>query len=1454
MVKPVYRVLACVLAVLSSSSVWAQSTWDVFSYRAQWSPGEPVSLNVYASPQVRLSASVWPGRLVSQPPDTAPSASQMPLQDQPVIRNISLPPRARRSSTMRDLVLPALKEGLYQVQVTDNKRVVRIPINITRLALIARQNRDTLYVQAVDMRSGAPLSGARLWLRSQSLSEKRTDAHGLARFEVPTGTQPFVWGQYGSSVAWFNAAEPRPSADLRGYLYTERPVYRPGQTVYFRGIVRSLSGRQLAGTVAEVSFQPAGEESSVTVQCLCSARGVFHGSLTLSPYANPASWSAQVRFSQGDTVLSADMEIPGFDVAAYRKPDYSVKIAPLRDRVLGGQQIPFRITARLLSGEPLAGVRVFVQPMRSDWLDGTDGYSGYSETVGDEVELLTGPDGSVIAPIRAWALPHPYRLSVMARVMDASGRSEVADGGVDVLPGDIEPVCEVQDRFPVAGRPTAVRVSIRPSAGSSQHRAAVAVSIYRLTYNARSGATREERVWRWNGAMQTQTPVTLNPVLNRAGMYRINMQATDPDGRNWSVSDWMWVEKPGETPDVPTRQLSLRVDRQTARPGDTLHAVVTSPGASGVLMTIEGSRLHEARWVSMRQGVGRFDVVLTEAHQPGIVIAVSSVSNGNVTTAEHIVTSPRTDRQLSVTVEPHPVASRPGETTTVAVTVTDAVGAPAPAELSIGAVDEGIYLVRSEPGPTAFEALWGARANEVQSFSSIDAAFAAGPGKEAAMAEMAGDNAKSANPAVRRRFVDTALWAPDVLTDPDGKATVELTLPDNLTTWRIKATAVGDGGTVGVGSGSVRASLPVSARLTVPRFLRAGDSARIAVIGYNHTDAPQSVGLKLDSSEPTALKVPRIPGDVTPAGSQSMLPAWLSSPRPGVVLITGTALTPEHSDAMEWPVTIQPAGLTQTRVQAVSVSGKTTVTLPAPDNGSTRRQVTVRVERGAAAMAHAGAQWLLKYPYGCIEQTCSPVLAVCALLDMSKRLGVTLPDAEAYRQQAEARIARILGAQNTYDGWRWTSLSWGGGDALWSAYALATLQTARQSGFAVPDQAIRSGLEAMSRLAVQHGAPASQKPEAIQRWLLQQDARAAVLAQITGSDPQLANRLADRLFSIRAKLSTSARCDLASALWTLGRRDQALAIRNELINGRIQSGGMSYWRERPRVDLMWYGQDTLATARVLRLLLDTGMTPNEPLVAAVVRWLAAARRGNGAWQSTNDTAAIVQALALTASAGQSESGTVSVETASGPAGTLTWSPTDLFTEPTLTLTGDQVRTQTLQITSSAPTHVTVSVEDELAIGRTPRGDQVRVTRAWYRAIPRQNPKRGETAYQLTPLRGAVRQGEALHVKLVITSAVDLGNMLVVDPLPAGMEALEIDNNELWPSGYWFGAREIYDDRVAWLMPELLRGIPQVLWYTVRAQFAGTFHAPPTEVQSMYLPGVGGYGPARQMQIETRGTP
>ncbi len=1454
MAKSFCNLTACLLAVIASCAARSQSGWDVFSYRTQWAPGEPVSLSVYAAPQIRLNASIWAARPLNQPPDAAPSASQMTLMQQPVVRNVTLPPRPRRGNTMRDLMLPALKEGVYQVQVTDGKRITRIPINITRLALVARQHRDTLWVQAVDMRSGAPLTGARIWLRSQSVTEQRTDASGMARFTVMSGTQPLVWGQYGQSVAWFHAAEPQSVADLRGYLYTERPVYRPGQTVHFRGIIRSQTGRPLAGTEAAVSFQPSGDESSVTVNCVSSARGVFHGSFTLSPYANPSSWSAQVRFTQGDTVLPAELEIPGFDVAAYRKPDYAVKVAPTRARVLGGQQIPFQISARLLSGEPLVGARVFVQAMRSDWLDDTDGYSGYSETVGDEIELRTGADGSVITPIRAWALPHPYRLSVMVRVMDASGRSEVSEGGIDVLPGDIEPVCEVLDRFPAAGRPAPIRVSIRPSSGSRHRSGTSAVSIYRSTYNARTNASREERVWRWSGAMQTHNPVTLNPVLSRSGMYRVQMQATDPEGRNWSISDWMWLERAGESPDVPDRQLSLRVDQQTGKPGDTLHAVVTSPGASGVLMTIEGSRLHEARWVPLRQGVGRFDITLTTEHQPGIVIAVSSVRNSSVTTAEHTVTSPQTDRQLNVTVQADPAASRPGATTSIAVTVTDAKGKPAQAEVAIGAVDEGIYLIRSESGPSAFEALWGARPNEVQSFSSIDASFAAGPGKEAAMAGMGGEDVKSRNPAVRRRFVDTALWAPEVLTDPDGKATVELPLPDNLTTWRVKATAVGDGATVGDGTGAVVSALPVSARLSVPRFLRAGDSARIAVVGYNHTDTPLPLGLMFDSTEPTALKVPCLTDDLTPAGSQRVLPAWLSFPRPGTVLITGTAITPELSDAMEWPVTIQPAGLTQTRVQAVSVTGNAQAALPVPVAGDKRHKVTVRVERGAAAMAHAGTQWLLKYPYGCIEQTCSPVLAVCALLDMSKRLGIPLPDEEVYRQQVESRIARILAAQSLYDGWRWTNMSWGGGDALWSAYALHTLQTARQNGFAVPEQAIRSGLEAMSRLAVQHGAPASQKPEAVQRWLLRQDARAAVLAQITGSDPPLANRLADRLFGIRTQLSTSARCDLASALWKLGRRSQAMTLRTELINGRIQTGGLSYWRERPRVDLLWYGQDTLATARVLRLLLETGMSASEPMVQGAVRWLTGARRGNGVWLSTNDTAAAVQALALTASAMTTAAGELSVSTPSGPAGTLTWSGSDLFAEPELTLSGEQAQATSLHFLASTPVQVVVAVEDELAAGRTPRGEHVRVTRAWYRAVPRKSPKRGEPAYELTPLRGPVRQGEALHVKLVITSAADLGNVLVTDPLPAGMEALEIDNNDLWPSGYWYGMREIYDDRVAWLMPELLRGVPQVLWYTVRAQFAGAFHTPPTEVQSMYLPGVGGYGSARQMQIEAGATP
>src|SRR5262249_36648858 len=105
--------------------------------------------------------------------------------------------------------------------------------------------------------------------------------------------------------------------------------------------------------------------------------------------------------------------------------------------------------------------------------------------------------------------------------------------------------------------------------------------------------------------------------------------------------------------------------------------------------------------------------------------------------------------------------------------------------------------------------------------------------------------------AIRTNFNPLAAFSPAVKTGPDGKATIELKLPDNLTRYRVVAIAVAGDKQFGKGESAITARLPLMVRPSPPRFLNFGDTFKLPVVLQNQTDAPLTVKVAARSANAT---------------------------------------------------------------------------------------------------------------------------------------------------------------------------------------------------------------------------------------------------------------------------------------------------------------------------------------------------------------------------------------------------------------------------------------------------------------------------------------------------------------------------------------------------------------------------------------------------------------------------
>ena len=421
-------------------------------------------------------------------------------------------------------------------------------------------------------------------------------------------------------------------------------------------------------------------------------------------------------------------------------------------------------------------------------------------------------------------------------------------------------------------------------------------------------------------------PCTLTPPAG--GTYRITATVTDDAGRVSRSETTRWVSGAEAIPSrtVDHEVLTLVPDAEEYRPGQTAQLLVQAPFAAGTgLIVTDRGPVTSTATFELVDGSAIVPVAVGDDDVPNINVSIEVAGSTPRTAADGAIVEGAPDRPafatgtvtlpvstasrvLDVTATPADAQLTPGAETTLDVQVAAPDGAPvAGADLLVMVVDEAVLALSgyelADPAssfyaalPTEIEALYGrdgivlvdpaalleGTGGEGDGDDSGGAAattaaagtIAAGGEEAAAPADMAYDQAAAESDrssaqvsdpvAVRSNFESVALYAPDVTTDADGHAAVDLPLPDNLTRYRVMVVAAAGTQQFGTGEANVTAELPLMVRPTAPRFLNFGDRAELPVVVQNNRNAPLDADVVVESAN--------LGADV-PAGVRVTVPA-----------------------------------------------------------------------------------------------------------------------------------------------------------------------------------------------------------------------------------------------------------------------------------------------------------------------------------------------------------------------------------------------------------------------------------------------------------------------------------------------------------------------------------------------------------------------------------------------------
>lgn len=1394
-------------------------------------------LSVFAVDQ----AGLLDGGIDPDRPETVPADALKRVGE----RTVTLKKERMSFYRSASLQLQPLPPGLYLVEATDGKASARSTFLVTRLGLVAKSSAAETLLFAADLVDGRAVGGVAIrtvpvtdGASAAAKPAGTSDAAGLVK--VPAGDGGVrVVAKHGDQLAFLNLARGRGeegAAPLKGYLYTERPAYRPGQTVYFKGVVRKTVGEGYALPGIDkvrVRVTDSGEQTLLEREVVVSARGSFHGEFAL-PGQPPLGDYTITAESGGKSWQSS------FKVLEYRKPEFEVRAAvPARFNV-GGDTVPVLLKARFYFGAPVADAKVAWRMYASPYFRSSDErgqggddeegyqYGGYADLLG-EGEATTGADGTVSIPITTERVEDPRSCTVELDVTDAAGRVVSSSVGFVLTPSLIDVSVRPLAYLSSPGRPTDIALTAATWEGKPL-RARLAVAVEEQVYDRKTHISSYRKLAEREVETDADGRAVMGQVFPRPGYWRVTATTIDQRGLKATGAGWVWVWKEGFAWETSYRELEVELDKKLYRPGDTARLIVKSPapGAS-LLLTVEGREIYSQRVVPLNGSVEVVEIPVTEAHAPYVFVSAVMIHQGRFYSRTRTLRVDSSPDLLELKVKADKPVYAPGETVRLSVAAAGTDGRPREAELSLAVVDEALYAVAPERQADIYRFFRGTREHLVTTFNSFPRVYLGGAPKAKAASVM--DELKGIK--VRKVFKDTACWLPVLETGQDGRAYAEFALPDNLTTWRATAVGHDDQSEFGTGREKFIARLDVMARLQPPRFLVAGDRVMVPGIITNMTDSGRRVTGVFETERLTLFGDRRFDGEVAPGGTLRR-DAEVRADASGEALLRMRALAGDRGDAMELSLPVHPLGIRRVSEGNIALresAGETTVRFPenALAEGALLR---ITVAPTLTASLNESLKELIDFPYGCTEQTMSRFLPAVRVkqLSGSERYSLEPEIAARLERVLEEGLIRLYDFQHEDGGWGWWKQD--ATDSHMTAHVMHGLALARKAGVPVRDAAFDRGAEALAgRL---DKGTLEELPSLYRAYTL------------AGRSSEAAEQ---RIEEGWRRLRPSRRVEYIEALLNRGEKERAGRLLADAKTGLSHEGSAAYLKDDDAWS-WWYSPAWSGSAvETTALLLEDQLAvdPKDPVATRLAEFLVRKRSGRW-WNTTRGTAAVVAALARYAAAtGELEASYSASLYLNGrelqryfvDKGRIA-SGSGSLSIPLKALARGGNRLRLEREGAAGALYLSANLEYFVPPEAAVQSPGLVVERKLYRLSPRRDG--GVWRMEYLPLKPgeALKPGDELEVRLTVDNRDELNYVIIEDRLPAGFEVREVRNDPRFAgySGYWdwYAHQERHDERMAFFL-DLLPAGRHEFRYVVYPELEGEMTALPASVWPMYAPSI-----------------
>lgn len=1307
--------------------------------------------------------------------------------------------------------------------------------------------------------------------------------------EWGTGISPY---RFDINYEW----DPQPER-INGSIFTERGIYRAGEAVHIKGILREwrdeiwnlLPSRKIECQIMD-PFSKSVYKERLDLDEFSSLDFDFESKedASLGTY-NIQMTIPSLREGEEETRLWGS-----FRIEAFRPAEFEAVIKSEQDSYVFGETFKADIRGNYMFGGVMSGQKVSWHLRLNPTSYFPPGHKGY--VFGNEVDrwisydmdqersrLLSSGEGNLdssgLLQVEARLKPEEEKDSVMAvleaTIQGPSRRSISSRIQTVIHRGDFYLGLKPSTSFLKKGEDIGVEViAVHPDGTFFPGRKVNLKLIKREWHSVKKAEigsrfrwiTEEKNIDIEEKSLQTADGSReLRFTPEKAGFYILLAESKDGRGNPVSSSTTFYVTGrdyvPWERQDDDI--IEMVADDINYKPGDTAKILVKSPYEKAkAMVTVERESIFDVFFEDIEGSTSQIDIPVSSEHIPNVYVSVLLVKGRtptDITDSAEDLGKPSfkigyikldvdpSEKRLGLDVSSDKASYKPGERVTLRLKTSDWQGKGTPASVSVAVADLGVLNLIGYRTPDPFSLFFSEKALSVQ--TSENRQHLIGQRAYSEKGEDAGGGAGEPMMAsramgmseieLRGNFKSTAYWNPSVLTGPDGEASVSFVLPDNLTSFRIMAVAQSKDSCFGRGESLFRVTKPLLLQAALPRFARVGDRFQGGVVIQNQSSEEGAVQV---TCEVKGIRLEDQPTReiIIPSGSGKEVLFQFSAERQGDAAFSFRARLKDDTDGLSITIPVHLPRPTETVALSDRISGSVEERIRIPrDVFPTETRLAIQGSASALTGLKATVEHLYTYPYLCLEQRLSRVIPFIVGSDVIRDFQLSDLSPRQIREFVQSQIKELYAYQKD-----------SGGFGLWpgsrfenpfnSCYAAFALIQAKRNGYAINQQSLDQVMAYLKNLL--NGQINTQyHPFGSSAWRIVRAYALYCFALYGQPEPGFA----DNLYSERDLLPVFGKTMLLKAL-VLGKGNPQArkTLLQELMNTIKVTGTTAHFEDESDRTLRWiYSSNTRTTAFTLQSLIETG--EDHELIPSMARWLVERTKSNRRF-STHENFYVFYALNDYYRKYEKETPDFRIKVQLAGK----------------TILDDLIKGDRKKILSAEESLAEMEAGKDipLKMDLNGTGSFYYDARMTYAPQGRLSPRdEGFTIFKEisspdgTPLTD-VEAGSLVMVSLTVVVPQERLFVVVDDPLPAGLEAVNPDfltaseesrrqmedmensGHRWWWAG--FNHTEIRDDRVLLFADSLPPGI-YTHRYLARALTFGTFHAPGTRVEEMYSPEVFG---------------